>query len=253
MQDDVAMRSLAPLLTLIVVATVAEAAPPLLGLGSWEGDDKDSGPTRARKAHTNKLAEVKKLFSDAKVAFPPRQLLWRAFKKEKLLEVWAAATDADPLTHVASYTICRLSGELGPKKKEGDWQVPEGFYVIEAFKEKSDYYLAMRVGYPNARDRKLGYTGSAIMIHGRCVSIGCLAMTDERIQELWVMATAARGLGKAVRVHIYPTRELGALIAKTKDAALSAFWTNLKQGLDRFEQHRRLQVTVDSKGQYRFR
>jgi murein L,D-transpeptidase YafK len=252
MQDHVAMRWLAPLILIGLTVTV-EAAPPLRGPGSWEGDDKDSGATRARKAQTNKLAEVKKLFSDAKVAFPPRQLLWRAFKKEKVLEVWAAATDAGPLTHVASYEICRLSGELGPKKKEGDWQVPEGFYAIEAFKEKSDYYLAMRVSYPNARDRKLGHTGSAIMIHGRCVSIGCLAMTDERIQELWVMATAARGLGKTVRVHLYPTRDLEALIAKTKDAGLAAFWTNLKQGLDRFEKQRTLQVTVDSKGQYRFR
>jgi murein L,D-transpeptidase YafK len=164
-------------LALVLCAPLGRGAPhaaPLRRLGTWEGEDKDSGPARASKARDNKLAEVKQLFASAKVAFPPRQLLLRAFKKEKQLEVWASSKEGEALQHVANYEICRLSGGLGPKKKEGDWQVPEGFYAIDHYKDKSDYYLALRVNYPNRRDRQLRYSGSAIMIHGRCVSIGCL-------------------------------------------------------------------------------
>jgi murein L,D-transpeptidase YafK len=244
----------AGLLLLIISLTAGARAAPLRKLGTWEGDDKDSGPTRARKARDNKLTEVKQLFAAAKVAFPPRQLLLRAFKREKELEVWASAGEGQALAHIATYEICRMSGSLGPKKKEGDWQVPEGFYAIDHYKDKSDYYLALRVSYPNRRDRQLRFAGSAIMIHGRCVSIGCLAMTDERIQELWVMATAVRALGKVVHVHLYPARDLAKLIASTSDAELKSFWGNLKEGLDRFDrQHKLLNVTVDKQGRYLFR
>jgi murein L,D-transpeptidase YafK len=231
---------------------VADA--PLRGLTRWRADYKLAGAVRARKARENKLAEVKQLFAAVKIVYPPRQLLWRVFKKERLLEVWASAQEGAELTHVASYTICAASGDLGPKKKDGDGQVPEGYYVLDHFKNSSDYYLAMRVNYPNARDRGLRYTGSAIMVHGNCVSIGCLAMGDERIQELWVMASAVREQGKAVHVHIYPGRDLGKLIADAKEQALRAFWSNLQLGLARFDkQHRLPRVTSDKQGRYVFR
>ena len=125
---------------------------------------------------------MQELFDDAKVPFPPRQLLLRGFKKEKELEVWAAAKKSGPLTHIATYEICFMSGHEGPKRKQGDLQVPEGFYVVDVFNKGSDFFLSLGLNYPNDYDRRLKRTGSAIMIHGACVSIGCLAMTDERIQ-----------------------------------------------------------------------
>jgi murein L,D-transpeptidase YafK len=240
--------------TVVHIAGVAAANPPLRGLTSWRADYTLAGTIRARKARENKLTEVRQLFTAAKVSYPPRHLLWRVFKRERVLEVWAGAKEGAELTHVARYTICAASGDLGPKKKDGDSQVPEGYYVLDHFKNSSDYYLAMRVNYPNARDRGLRYTGSAIMVHGNCVSIGCLAMGDERIQELWVMASALRVQGKAVHVHIYPARDIAGLISATKDEGLRSFWSNLQLGLTRFDkQHLLPRVTADRQGRYVFR
>jgi murein L,D-transpeptidase YafK len=156
------------------------------------------------------------------------------------------------MVRVATYSICSTSGSAGPKKAEGDGQVPEGFYTLDYYKRKSTYYLAMRVNYPNARDRQLKYTGSAIMIHGKCVSIGCLAMTDDRIQELWVLARSASKYGR-VHVHIYPRRDLAKAIASTKDKALQAFWRNLQQGHALFERNRTIPRIGAKNGVYQFR
>jgi len=211
-----------------------------------------SGPRRVALARKNKLAVVKKLFADAKLQWPPRRVLLRAFKREKVLEVWASAARTGPLTRVANYAICSTSGRAGPKLREGDGQVPEGFYFLDFYHSRSTFFLAMRVNYPNRRDRKLKRTGSAIMIHGNCVSIGCLAMSDERIQELWLITTAARRRGK-VAVHIFPTCDLARAIKAAKDPSLAAFWTNLKQGMDLFDKDRKPRKwTVGPKGEYLF-
>jgi murein L,D-transpeptidase YafK len=231
----------------------AKGDPQLRVATRQSADYKLPGSARAKRAYEGKLEVVKGLFKGAKVSFPPAQLLLRAFKKEKVLEVWASSHESDPLSRVAIYEICSASGDLGPKKKSGDWQVPEGFYTIDLYKNQSDYYLALRVSYPNRRDRVLGYTGSAIMIHGNCVSIGCLAMSDERIQELWVMATSVRDRRGTVVVHLFPSSDWSALLAMTKDVALKAFWSNLKEGYDLFERTRKLaRVSSDSKGRYLF-
>jgi len=216
------------------------------------GNYKLSGTRRAAMAQKNKLAVVRKLFTDAKLKWPPRKVLLRVFKREKVLEVWASNTAKGPLTRVANYSICDLSGDSGPKKKEGDRQVPEGFYFLNFYKNNSTYYLAMQVNYPNIRDKKLNRTGSAIMIHGSCVSIGCLAMSDERIQELWLIASAANRHGR-VAVHIFPTCNLVKAIKAAKDPALASFWANLKQGLDLFEKdHVLRQWRVGPKEEYLF-
>lgn len=207
---------------------------------------------RVSGAHEAKEKLVRQLFADADLTFPPKQMLLRAFKHESELEVWASDRKAGPVTHVATYQICAQSGAAGPKKAEGDFQVPEGFYTLNLFNRSSSYHLSMRISYPNRRDRKLGYTGSAIMIHGDCVSIGCLAMSDERVEELWVMATP---LGvKKVQVHLFPGRDLDSWIAKTPKPELAAFWRNLKQGNDLFEQdHTIPKVEAEDDGTYSFR
>ncbi len=237
-------------------ASASENLPlPELRKGTkWTGDQRLFGTWRNRLAYKNKHPVVKAMFKAAKVQFPPRQLLFRAFKKESRLEVWASSARRGPLTKIATYEVCAQSGDLGPKKREGDQQVPEGFYLVDYFNRSSSYYLSMRVNYPNRRDRRLGYTGSLIMVHGNCVSIGCLAMTDERIQELWVIADAARRWRRVTtQVHIFPSRDLKALIDNTSDDDLKAFWSNLREGFDQFESTKRLpRVGSNRTGVYTF-
>ena len=217
-----------------------------------EANDRLSGKRRVALAKKNKLVVVKKLMTDAGLKWPPRQVLLRAYKHEKVMEVWASDKKKGPLKRLANYGICSMSGGPGPKLKEGDGQVPEGFYFLDFYHNRSTFFLAMRVNYPNKRDRKLKRTGSAIMIHGNCVSIGCLAMSDERIQELWLLTTAARRHNK-VAVHIFPTCDLARAITSARKPARAAFWTNLKQGMDLFHKvHTLRKWTVGPRGGYRF-
>jgi hypothetical protein len=212
--------------------------------------------TRVAEAEASKRDVVKGLFAAASVSFPPAQVFLRAFKQEGEVELWAASGAADKLSLVATYGVCAASGELGPKRKQGDLQVPEGFYTLSAYNPASHYHLAMQVSYPNLSDRILGDKrdpGSEIMIHGRCASIGCLAMSDERIQEIWLATTALRNLGGVVQVHIFPARDLAALLAAEEHREHHAFWQNLKEGLDLFEARKRLpQVRVEPDGRYKF-
>jgi hypothetical protein len=210
---------------------------------------------RIAEADAAKREVVKKLFADAKVAFPPAQMLLRAFKQEKRLEMWAASSAGAPLSRVATYGICHMSGNLGPKRRQGDQQVPEGFYILDAYNPASDWYLAMQVSYPNLSDRILGDRrdpGNQIMIHGRCASVGCLAMSDDRVQEIWIATTALRWAGGVVHVHIFPARDMVALLASPDYAEQRAFWENLREGLDRFERtHLLFTPRVDADGSYR--
>lgn len=225
------------------------------------GDLRLSGKARSALAFSNKEAEVKALFDDAGLRFPPKEMLWRVFKEERVLEVWAAGKAGGEHTLIAAYEICSASGGPGPKRREGDGQVPEGFYTIDLFNSVSAYYLSMRVSYPNDSDKVLGYKpalGHSIMVHGSCVSIGCLAMSDERIQELWVMARRMEGAGGVVQAHLFPSRDLSKHIDKADrdgDTASATFWRNIALGFDHFESKRRLPaVSVNRKtGAYTFR
>ncbi|MFH1529127.1 MAG: L,D-transpeptidase family protein [Pseudomonadota bacterium] len=231
--------------------------PPLIRHTDKSLPDSMSGKERDAHAFREKDAVVKKLFADAGVTFPPRQLLLRGFKAERHLEVWAASAQTGPLTPIATYEICYSSGGDGPKRRQGDGQVPEGFYHLDYFNSRSSFHLSFRVNYPNESDRILGHRGnlgSAIMIHGNCVSIGCLAMSDERIEELWVMARTMDRLKRRVYVHLFPTRDLEGLIEQEPDSKHLAFWKNIKEGYDLFEATKTLPVVrVDAKGTYLFK
>ncbi len=243
---------------------VAEETPPSAAVESTKAptairrwkigkqDSKRSGAAREAAAFANKEVEVKALFAEAGVDFPPKKVLFRVFKKEKDLEVWATDDREQPMRPIATYRICSASGHKGPKTRSGDGQVPEGFYEIDFFKPRSDYYLALHINYPNRRDRSQHSTGSAIMIHGNCVSIGCLAMSDDRIQELWVIG---RSLKKGrVQVHLFPERKMQALVDGTKDIKLKEFWQSLATGKRRFDADRRLpkKIQFDDQGRYLF-
>jgi len=159
---------------------------------------------------------------------------------------------------VKGYPVCAASGELGPKRRQGDLQVPEGFYHVRIFNPWSAYHLSMGINYPNRSDRTQGYKpdlGGAIMIHGDCVSIGCVAITDGMASEVYLAAYEAYRHGRRrIPVHIFPTRldERGMTwLRKNHGHKLVSFWEGLKPGYDYFERHRSLpRLTIDRRGRY---
>jgi murein L,D-transpeptidase YafK len=161
----------------------------------------------------------------------------RIFKEARELEVWVE--DAGRFRLFRTYRICTFSGDLGPKLKTGDEQSPEGFYFVSPARmnPNSRFHLSFDLGYPNAYDRVHGRTGSALMVHGRCVSIGCYAMTNRRIDEIYALADAALRNGQQFfRVHVFPFRMTSANLERHRDSRWARFWANLKEGYDWFEQ-----------------
>ena len=164
----------------------------------------------------------------------------RIFKDEAILEVWIE--HEGEYKHLKDYRICAYSGYLGPKLKEGDRQAPEGFYKVGAHQlnPNSKYHLSFNLGYPNAYDRAHGRTGSFLMVHGNCVSIGCYAMTDEKIEEIYALVEGALKNGqKYVAVHAYPFRMTQENMNVYEGNRWYDFWINLKEGYDYFESERR--------------
>jgi len=176
------------------------------------------------------------LAAGAKVGDP---VFIRIFKQESLLEVWIKS---DNIYHfLKAYKICAYSGKLGPKRKEGDRQAPEGFYRVGrgSLNPHSKFHLSFNLGYPNAYDRAHGRTGSYLMVHGNCVSIGCYAMTDAKIEEIYSLVEKALKKGqRAVQVHIYPFRMTEENMAAYSHYRWYDFWENLKEGYDYFEAER---------------
>ncbi len=164
-------------------------------------------------------------------------ILVRIFKEESELEVWKQ-DKAGQFALLKTYAICRWSGELGPKIKQGDRQAPEGFYTITPglMNPNSNYYLAINTGFPNAYDRANGRTGAFLMIHGDCSSAGCYAMTDEQIAEIYALARESFfGGQKSFQIQAYPFRMTPLNMAKHRNSPHMAFWKMLKQGYDHFE------------------
>jgi murein L,D-transpeptidase YafK len=164
-------------------------------------------------------------------------VLVRIYKQESELEVWKQ-TNAGRYALLKTYPICRWSGQLGPKVREGDRQAPEGFYTITPglMNPNSAYYLSFDTGYPNAYDRAHGRSGAHLMVHGTCSSAGCYAMTDEAIAEVYAIAREAFGGGqKAFQVQAYPFRMTAENLAKHRADPNMAFWRNVKEGSDYFE------------------
>ncbi len=159
--------------------------------------------------------------------------------KDGVIEIYLQAGDGKYMLFKTK-DICTASGTLGPKTKTGDNQSPEGFYFITAgrFNPWSSYHLSLNLGYPNAYDRAHGYTGDYLMIHGKCVSIGCYAMTDAGIEEIYTLARAANLNGqKIIRVHSFPFPMSSENLAAATSSQHHDFWQNLKQGWDWFEQN----------------
>jgi murein L,D-transpeptidase YafK len=164
-------------------------------------------------------------------------ILVRLFKEESELEIWKQDKEGR-FALLKTYPICRWSGELGPKIKEGDRQAPEGFYSISPgqMNPNSQYYLSFDLGYPNAYDRAYGRTGAQLMVHGDCSSRGCYSMTDEQISEIYALGRDSFfGGQKAFQVQAYPFRMTAQNLAKHRNSPHLAFWKMLKKGNDHFE------------------
>ena len=205
-------------------------------LGGLLGACEESRTATSGRAYapipSNMLALMKEKGTDAH-----KPILIRAFKKEAELEIWKQQADGQ-YTLLKTYPMCRWSGQLGPKVKEGDRQVPEGFYTITPgqMNPNSAYYLSFNVGYPNAYDRAHGYSGGSIMVHGACSSAGCFSMTDEQIAEIYAIAREAFGGGqRAIQLQSLPFRMNADNLAKHRFDPNMKFWKDLKEGSDQFE------------------
>lgn len=208
---------------------------------------------RAEKAIASVEERLKKSLSTENLKYGAAIFI-RIFKNPGVLEVWVESASGE-YKKFKSYDICKYSGELGPKLQEGDYQSPEGFYFVtpKRLNPWSQYHLSFNLGFPNAYDRHHSRTGSALMVHGDCVSIGCYAMTDPQINEIYAMVVAALKSGQPfVRVHSFPFELSTDKLSKLKEHKWYPFWLNLKTGYDHFNQFKRPPNVEVSNGNYVF-
>lgn len=219
--------------------------------------------SRVRDAYKAKKEIVNKYYKDKNIDEETLQIYMRVFKKEKELEIWAKDKSKEKFILLKKYTICAISGKLGPKRKAGDDQTPEGFYHIDRFNPKSTFLISLGFNYPNKADKVSGDTvnvGKDIFIHGNCKTTGSLPMTDEKMQEIYVIAVDAKASGqKKLPISIFPTKlnneNFNFLKEEYADKpALIKFWKQLKDGYQAFEKCKILpDVIIDSKGNYKIK
>ena len=217
---------------------------------------------KVKVAYNLKFSGIKNKLTSMGVDTNSLKIFIRGFKQEARLEVWVKSDKNPAYQLYETYPICAVSGTLGPKRCQGDGQVPEGFYHVNVFNPFSSYLLSLGVSYPNASDNYFGCKrdrGGAIMIHGNCVTIGCIPITDDKIREVYVLAVEARNAGQQViPIHLFPARlskeKLEALKKEYPDKATQALWDNLKEGYDKFESNKLVpEVSVNATGKYLFK
>ena len=197
---------------------------------------------------------LQKQFAAKKLQWPAKYVYVRSFKYDSELEIWVKNDRKESFKLFKTYKVCALAGSLGPKRMEGDYQVPEGFYFINEFNPKSTYHLSLRVNYPNPSDKVLSdlyRPGGDIYIHGSCVTVGCIPVTDQQIEEIYILAAHAKNNGQDfIPVHIFPIRyntkrsaDYLASLTKT-DSQLKQFSDNLRNVYDHFELTRQLPVIM---------
>lgn len=205
--------------------------------------EKQLNFTRIREAYSSKEKLVAKTLTERGISRDSLRIYLRAFKTEKEVEVWGKNKCDSTYTLIKKIPICEISGEIGPKRRSYDLQVPEGFYRINELNPYSKYYLSLRINYPNASDSirgVRGHLGNLIYIHGNCESSGCIAITDEKIKELFIYCIEAYNSGqKEINITIFPIQlndtnysRLMKGYSKNKDKI--SLWTDLKKSYDLF-------------------
>jgi murein L,D-transpeptidase YafK len=215
---------------------------------------------RVRAAISEKHEYIRNILEKNNLSTENLHVLFIAYKECDELEVYAKTKSSNVYKKIISYPVCARSGHLGPKRKQGDGQVPEGFYYIDKFNPVSSFYLSLGINFPNLADRRKSQNsnlGGDIFIHGSCVTIGCLPMTDNNIKEIYLLALYARNNGQMkIPVYIFPFRmtdenmETFRKRYKNNEELLS-FWDNLKIGYDKFfREYKALNIIVSENGDY---
>lgn len=206
--------------------------------------------------------DLKQQFLDANLSWPAKQLYIRSFKQDGVLELWVKNSLNEPFVLFKTYNICALSGKLGPKRREGDKQVPEGIYYINEFNPNSDYHFSLGLNYPNQSDLFFADSkapGGEIYIHGQCATVGCIPILNNPIEELYVLASIVKKQGQDfIPVHIFPIRFGNQHSAKAIQMLAGAipeyqrFTNQLKDIYDYFEQYKQLPIVgITQEGAYK--
>lgn len=216
---------------------------------------------RASESLKRKEDTLRKQFAAKSLTWPANYIYVRSFKYDSQLEVWVKNELNEQFKLFKTYKVCALAGTLGPKRMEGDYQVPEGFYYVNEFNPNSSYYLSLGINYPNESDKVLSdlyRPGNSIYIHGSCVTVGCIPITDQQIDELYILAAYAKNQGQDfIPVHIFPVRynvpkSVNYLNNLTKDdPSLKRFANRLEDAFDYFEKYKQLPVVlIKDNGEY---
>lgn len=246
---------------LVIIAFAFSCTHTVMAQNAYVGIEKSS--YKMSGIFSRMEDSVKKQFENQKLSWPPQALYIRSFKYDRQLEVWVKGDAKESFRLFKTYKVCMQSGTMGPKRMEGDYQVPEGFYQINEFNPNSNYHLSLGINYPNASDRILSDSerpGNSIYIHGNCVSTGCIAISDIPIEELYIIASNVRAQGQEfIPVHVFPVRynvkkSYDYLQSTIKDNSyLQQFNKNIREVFDFFETKKQLPVImVNRKGEYVF-
>ncbi len=217
---------------------------------------------RVKIAYAKKESLIRYMLSEKQIDKNYFDVYFRAFKEEQSFEIWAKNSYQETYRLIKTIPFCTLSGTVGPKRKQGDRQIPEGFYKIAVFNPQSDYYLSLGINYPNKSDSVLGERGNLggdIYIHGGCESIGCIPLTDDKIEDVYLLAAMAKNGGQTeIPIHIFPNRMNMAnykyLIDNNDNNTLRRFWGNIRTGYLMFEQNGTLPiVSINNLGFYEFK
>ena len=234
---------------------------PLINADSPSFKDQQLAYDRVFQAYKDKAEDAYLKLKKAGIDRQNFDIFIRGFKFEEDLEVWAKNKEDDQYKLVTTYKFCQNIGQLGPKRKEGDKQIPEGIYMLSKFNPNSNFFLSLQVNYPNESDQILSNRyapGGLIFIHGGCETIGCIPITDSFIKELYVLCVEARNNGQeSIPIHLFPTRlnqeNFQLLSDQYDDKKLINFWSQLKKGYSYFEKNRKIPwVVVQPDGAYHF-
>ncbi len=235
--------------TMSVIISICLTLISLNGTCQESFKEKQMTYERVRSAYDTKYDDLRLKLQESNIDINTVEIYIRGFKKDKELEVWARNKGDAAFINVLNYRICALSGEPGPKRRQGDRQVPEGFYHIEIFNPWSNFYLSMGLNYPNTSDLILGAQGNPggdIYIHGSCATIGCLPITDRYIKELYVLCVEAKSNGQRhIPVHLFPARmDANALTQLNErynpEESTRNLWNELQIAFEYFEEKRDL-------------
>jgi murein L,D-transpeptidase YafK len=239
------------ILTVIGITTFSQS--------SFLADQKRYG--RVRTAISEKESIVIQKLKPHQIKLSELNILILAFKTEGQIDIMVKRKSDPTYIKLETYKICASSGELGPKRQRGDYQVPEGFYHIDRFNPASSFYLSLGINYPNLGDKRkstASQLGGDIFIHGDCVTIGCLPMTDDKIKEIYLYAIHAKNNGQSkIPVYIFPFRMTSQKMAEYQNSTspeVISLWKNLKIGYDLFyAKSKELNISTSQVGDYIFK